>query len=87
LKLFCQASYDYGAHITEARDVTDKYSELKLQGLFLRSSPSFYKTDWIGNSTGGVVQVSNPEALVVQLQNPDTKTSFFIARNLDSTST
>ncbi|KAI0033132.1 glycoside hydrolase family 35 protein [Vararia minispora EC-137] len=80
-------SYDYGAHLTESRDVTAKYSELKLQGLFLRSSPDFYKTNWIGNSSTGVVKVSNPGALVVKLQNPDTNATFYIARHADSTST
>ncbi|VDB87385.1 unnamed protein product [Peniophora sp. CBMAI 1063] len=80
-------SYDYGSSIEENRALTAKFIELKLQGLFLRSSPELYKTDWIGNSTAGVVQVSNPDAFVVHLQNPDTNTSFFIARQTDSTST
>ena len=81
------ASYDYGSSIEENRALTAKFIELKLQGLFLRSSPELYKTDWIGNSTAGVVQVSNPDAFVVHLQNPDTNTSFYIARQTDSTST
>lgn len=81
------ASYDYGSSIEENRALTAKFIELKLQGLFLRTSPELYKTDWIGNSTAGVVQVSNPDAFVVQLTNPDTNATFYIARQTDSTST
>jgi hypothetical protein len=60
-----------------------------MQGLFLRSSPAFYKTDWVGNSTAasGVVQVTNPAILAVTLRNPDTGDAFWIVRHLDSTST
>lgn len=71
----------------ENRELTPKYDELKLQGLFLRSSPQFYKTDWIGNSSTDAVAVSNPAAFVVKLQNPDTGSGFYIARQNDSTST
>lgn len=84
---FPLASYDYGASITENRELTPKYDELKLQGLFLRSSPEFYKTDWIGNSSTTSVTVSNSAAFVVKLVNPDTTTGFYIARQNDSTST
>lgn len=53
------ASYDYGSAIKENRELTPKYDELKLQGLFLRSSAEFYKTDVLGNSSvgSGVVRV------------------------------
>ncbi|KAF8551280.1 glycoside hydrolase family 35 protein [Imleria badia] len=80
-------SYDYGSAIAENRELTDKYPELKRQGLFLRSSPAFYKTDYIGDSTSGAVAVTNDSAFVTLLTNPDTSTSFFIARQNDSTST
>lgn len=43
-------SYDYGASLRQTRELTPKFDELKRQGLFLRSSPDFRKTDWIGNS-------------------------------------
>lgn len=81
------ASYDYGASIMENRELTPKFDELKLQGLFLRSSPEFYKTDWIGNSSTDAVTVSNTAAFVVKLQNPDSGSGFYIARQTDSTST
>ena len=67
--------------------LTPKHEELKKQGLFLRSSPEFYKTDWVGNSSSSAVSVSNPAAFVVFLSNPDTGAGFYIARQTDSTST
>ncbi|KAG0700935.1 glycoside hydrolase family 35 protein [Suillus ampliporus] len=80
-------SYDYGSAIAENRELTVKYPELKRQGLFLRSSPDFYKTDLVGNSTGGIVSVSNPAAFVTLLRNPDSAASFYIARQEISTTT
>ena len=80
------ASYDYGGAISENRVVTSKVVELKRQGYFLRSSPEFYKTEWVGNSTSGVVNVSNANALVVFLENPDTGAGFYIARQRSSIS-
>ena len=53
----------------------------------MRSSVNFTKTEWIGNNTNGVVDVSNPDALVVELRNPDTGSGFYIARQLNSSST
>jgi hypothetical protein len=82
------ASYDYGSAITETRQLTHKYAELKRQGLFLRSSPDFYKTEWVGNSSkaSGVVDVSNPDAFAVHLRNPDTRASFYVVRQTNSSS-
>ncbi|KAG2354709.1 glycoside hydrolase family 35 protein [Suillus spraguei] len=80
-------SYDYGSAIAENRELSVKYPELKRQGLFLRSSPDFYKTDWVGNSTSGTVSVSNAAAFVTLLRNPDSTASFYIARQGNSTST
>ncbi|PIL34787.1 hypothetical protein GSI_02574 [Ganoderma sinense ZZ0214-1] len=82
-------SYDYGAAIHETRALTDKYDELKRQGLFLRSSPEFRKTDWIGDTTTGIpgVTLNGSAAFVTLLKNPDTGTQFFVARQANSTST
>ncbi|KAI9452442.1 glycoside hydrolase family 35 protein [Russula earlei] len=80
-------SYDYGAAVEESREITSKFTELKSQGLFLRSSPEFLKTDRIGNSTSGPCEVSNPAAFVTLLKNPDTGTCFWIARQANSSST
>ncbi|KAF8877086.1 beta-galactosidase, domain 2-domain-containing protein [Infundibulicybe gibba] len=80
-------SYDYGASITESRELTTKFDELKRQGIFLRSSPEFYKTDWIADSSTGLAISSSSAAFITFLQNPDTKAGFYIARQTDSTST
>ncbi|KAL5524693.1 hypothetical protein ACEPAF_9838 [Sanghuangporus sanghuang] len=80
-------SYDYGGAIAENRALTSKATELKLQSLFIRSSPDFYKTDWIGNSSSSAVSLSNSNAFAVFLRNPDTGAGFYIARKNDSTST
>ncbi|KAI6139306.1 glycoside hydrolase family 35 protein [Pisolithus tinctorius] len=80
-------SYDYGGAIAENRQLTTKYPELKRQGLFLRSSPEFYKTDYVGDTTTSAVTTTSPSVHVTMLRNPDTRTSFYIARHNDSTST
>ncbi|CDO72277.1 Glycoside Hydrolase Family 35 protein [Trametes cinnabarina] len=81
--------YDYGSSIRETRALSPKFDEIKRQGIFLRSSPEFRKTDWIGDSSTGIpgVNVSNSEAFITLLKNPDTGTGFFISRQTDSTST
>lgn len=79
-------SYDYGGAIAEDRQLTTKYPELKRQGLFLRSSPEFYKTDHVGDTTTSAVTTTSPFVHVTMLRNPDTGTSFYIARHNDSTS-
>ncbi|KAF5364850.1 hypothetical protein D9757_011273 [Collybiopsis confluens] len=83
-------SYDYGGAISESRALTPKHPEIKLQGIFLRSSPEFYKTNRIGNSSIGIPgggAVSDPSAVALTfLQNPDTGAGFWITRHNDSTS-
>ncbi|PPQ66179.1 hypothetical protein CVT24_000156 [Panaeolus cyanescens] len=81
------SSYDYGAAIKENRDLTAKYDEQKRQGLFIRSSPEFYKTDWIADSLNGLNISSNPAAFLTHLRNPDTGSNFYVARQADSPST
>jgi len=73
--------------ITESRELTTKYDELKRQAMFLRSSPEFYKTDWIADTSTGLGVSTNPAAFITLLKNPDTNTAFYIARQADSTST
>jgi hypothetical protein len=67
--------------------ITTKFTELKAQGLFLRSSPEFIKTDVIGNSTSGLGKITNPSAFATLLQNLHTGTGFWIARQTNSSST
>ncbi|KAJ7743740.1 glycoside hydrolase family 35 protein [Mycena maculata] len=81
------SSYDYGASISESRALTTKFDELKLQGIFLRSSPEFYKTNFIADSSSGLSATSNSAAFATFLQNPDTGTAFYVLRQTDSTST
>ncbi|KAF9561800.1 glycoside hydrolase family 35 protein [Agrocybe pediades] len=80
-------SYDYGASITESRELTTKSDELKRQALFLRSSPEFYKTNWIADSSTSLNVSTNAAAFITLLTNPDTGAAFYIARQRDSTST
>ncbi|KIJ23862.1 glycoside hydrolase family 35 protein, partial [Sphaerobolus stellatus SS14] len=80
-------SYDYGAAIRENRVLGPKFDELKRQGLFIRSSPEFSKTDWIGDSSTGAAATSNSAAFVTLLRNPDSGAGFYIARQGNSTST
>ncbi|ESK83683.1 glycoside hydrolase family 35 protein [Moniliophthora roreri MCA 2997] len=83
-------SYDWGAAISEPRILTTKYTELKLQGTFLRSSPEFYKTDVVANSTEiPIIDTLNSSSLgfATLLRNPDTGAGFWIVRHNDSTST
>ncbi|KAF9073660.1 glycoside hydrolase family 35 protein [Rhodocollybia butyracea] len=82
-------SYDYGATISENRALTNKHVELKLQGIFLRSSPDFYKTNVIGDSSTGLTAgaVTNTAAFVTLLRNPDSGAGFWVVRQASSTST
>ena len=82
-------SYDYGSPIRETRLLTDKYDEVKRQGIFLRSSPQFRKTEWVGESATGIpgITINNSLAYGTYLRNPDSGTGFLITRQNDSTST
>ncbi|KAI0775604.1 glycoside hydrolase superfamily [Trametes elegans] len=85
-------SYDYSAAIKETRLLWEKYDEMKRQALFVRSSPSLRKTDWIGDSNSGIPEVSvggedAAKMFATYLRNPDTATGFVIVRQLDGNST
>ncbi|PCH40579.1 glycoside hydrolase family 35 protein [Wolfiporia cocos MD-104 SS10] len=81
-------SYDYGSSIRENRALSDKYDELKRQGIFLRSSPEFYKTDWVGDTSSTMpgVTVNGSEVYVTWLRNPDSGAGFYIVRQANSSS-
>ncbi|PPQ64157.1 hypothetical protein CVT24_008792 [Panaeolus cyanescens] len=81
------SSYDYGSTITEGRELSSKYVELRRQGLFIRSSPEFTKTDWVADSSTGLAVSTNTAAFITQLRNPDTGSNFYIARQATSSST
>ena len=82
-------SYDYAAAIKETRLLWEKYDEMKRQALFIRSSPQFRKTDWIGDSNSGIpgVALDGSAAFATYLRNLDSGTGFVIVRQANSTST
>ncbi|GAA4135107.1 beta-galactosidase [Actinomadura keratinilytica] len=73
-------SYDYGAAITENRQLTGKYDEFKRQGLFTTTVAPLTKTDPAAapEPGGGAVHT---EARA----NPDTRTQFVLVRHPDRT--
>jgi hypothetical protein len=77
---------DYGAAITEARLLTDKYAEIKAQGLFLRSAPDFASTHIVGNSSTHAVSVDNDDVFVTLLRG-DRGTGYYVVRQFDARST
>ncbi len=76
-------SYDYGAAITEDRQLTSKYDEFKRQGYFVQAmTPVLAKID------PAAAPVSSNSALqTVARANPDTGTQFVLIRHATSAST
>jgi beta-galactosidase GanA len=69
-------SYDYGAAITENRQLTGKYDEFKRQGYFLQSVAPLTKTDPVA------APVSDNDAVYTEARaNPDTGTQFVLVRH------
>ncbi|PTB61654.1 glycoside hydrolase family 35 protein [Trichoderma citrinoviride] len=78
-------SYDYGASIREDRRVDrEKYSELKLEGQFLKVSPG-YITATPENATQGVYS-DNPNIVITPLLAKESG-SFFVVRHANYSST
>lgn len=75
-------SYDYGAPITESRQLTTKYDEDKLIGYFTQSVAPLTKTDALA-----VVKPSSSAIVDTARINPDTHTQFHILRHANATST
>jgi beta-galactosidase GanA len=69
-------SYDYGAAISEARQLTDKIPAMKQTGYFLRSVPDIGKL-----SPATAVTPSNTALKAYHLANPDTGTEIYLIRN------
>lgn len=75
-------SYDYGAAIMEDRAITrEKYSELKLEGNFLKVTPAFL-TASVGNSVTGVYTTS-ATIITTPLIGNGSATNFYIIRHSD----
>ncbi|POW09895.1 hypothetical protein PSTT_06482 [Puccinia striiformis] len=82
-------SYDYGSAISEDRTLNEKYTELKRQSLFLRSSKEFYETEVVGDSKHDPNYFEAGDknsAVVTELRNPTSGAGFYIVRALNSTS-
>ncbi|MBB4910061.1 beta-galactosidase [Actinophytocola algeriensis] len=71
-------SYDYGAAITESRQLTDKYAEFKRQGYFVRAVEPLRHTD-----TATAPPSSDAAVETLARANPSTGTQFVLARSLD----
>ncbi|PNP55688.1 hypothetical protein THARTR1_04212 [Trichoderma harzianum] len=77
-------SYDYGSSIREDRTVDrEKYSELKLQGQFLKVSPG-YMTTTPGNVTTGVYSDNQDIAITPLLA--EESGNFFVVRHTNYSS-
>ncbi|NEA20920.1 beta-galactosidase [Actinomadura bangladeshensis] len=71
-------SYDYGAPITENRQLTAKYDEFKRQGLFFTTVAPLTKTD------PAEAPASDNAAVHTEARaNPDTGTQFVLVRHAD----
>ncbi|HEX6472978.1 MAG TPA: beta-galactosidase [Streptosporangiaceae bacterium] len=75
-------SYDYGAAITENRQLTAKYDEFKRQSLFLRAVAPLTKTDAAAGPAS-----DNPAIATAARVNPDTGTQFVLVRHTDRAAT
>ncbi len=76
------SSYDYGAAIDEARELTPKYYAMKRIGTMLAAVDPISTTDLTTGAT-----VSNSVVDVQQRVNPTTQTHFFFLRHNDGTAT
>ena len=80
------SSYDYRATITENRIITrEKYSELKLQGLFLKASLDFLSAS-PGKLSTAYTNTSLLSVTPVFGNQSFSNTSFWVARHSDYTS-
>jgi beta-galactosidase GanA len=75
-------SYDYGAPIDEARELTPKYYDLKRLAYASAALAPLAQTNQIATPTG-----SNPDLLYAARGNPRTHTQFIFLRHHDPTST
>jgi beta-galactosidase GanA len=71
-------SYDYGAAITEARQLTTKYDEFKRQGYFLQAVTPLRRTE-----ASAAPAPDNPAVQTVARANPDTGTQFVLVRHTE----
>ncbi|MFI9011064.1 beta-galactosidase [Actinosynnema sp. NPDC053489] len=75
-------SYDYGAAITESRQLTAKYDEFKRQGYFMTTVAPLTKTD-----EATPPAPADPAVRTLARANPDTGTQFALVRQADRAGT
>jgi beta-galactosidase GanA len=68
-------SYDYGAAITESRQLTEKYAEFRRQGYFVRAVAPLTRTDPVAAPPS-----DNPAVETMARANPETGTRFVLVR-------
>ncbi|KAG9099011.1 hypothetical protein FS749_002359 [Ceratobasidium sp. UAMH 11750] len=76
-------SYDYGAAISEDRSLTPKFSEIKLQALFLHASPNYHLAGRIGTGTGS----TNSDQIFTTNLATLSGQSFYIVRQTTNSNT
>ncbi|KAI0019138.1 family 35 glycosyl hydrolase [Xylariomycetidae sp. FL0641] len=77
-------SYDYSAPLRETREVTLKFKQTKLVGLFTRVSQDLLKAHMESNGTGNAV--SSPDVYSWVLRNDDTQAGFYVLQHSTSSS-
>ncbi|KZW02751.1 hypothetical protein EXIGLDRAFT_813087 [Exidia glandulosa HHB12029] len=77
-------SYDYGAAIPENRVIGDKFNELKLLGLFIRSARDFRQTSFAPEVT---TLTSSADVTTAEMRNAQTGATFYLLRHTTSQST
>ena len=78
-------SYDYGAAISEARQLGPKYDEQKRLGYFTQAVAPLAETDPV--AYGPDITGTNPDITLKSQVNPETKTRFILAQHQDNSST
>jgi hypothetical protein len=67
--------------------LSTKFHELKSQGIFIRSTLDFAKTNWVTDSSLDAGITSDKRAFVTVLENPDSRSRYYIIRQAISSST
>nr|CAD37064.1 related to beta-galactosidase [Neurospora crassa] len=80
---FLGSSYDYGAAISEDRNIGSKYYEIKNLGLFTRAADELAYTDRVGTGTN---YTNNTNIFTTELKNPKTGARFYVLRHATTSS-
>lgn len=80
---FLGSSYDYGAAISEDRNIGSKYYEIKNLGLFTRAADELAYTDRLGTGTN---YTNNTNIFTTELRNLKTGARFYVLRHAATSS-